>query len=571
MMRTSLYFHTIRHLRPRQIASRLFKPFKPRVPRPAALARVEIDPGTSHAVPWLAKRAGRKGQLCFLNLKPKPADSGSVDWRSPEMPKLWRYNLHYFDYLHDAERSLAERGGLIEDWIAHNPAGTVDAWEPFPVSLRIVNWIKFFVQPENRGRMPATWMESLFRQALWLESNQEYHLMGNHLFKNAKALMFAGLFFQGKDARRWRERALKLLTHQIAEQVLPDGGHFERSPMYHAMILEDCLDLVNIADQRTDSAARTMRAVFLPVAGRMATFLKAMTLPDGEIALFNDAALGIEPPPDELFSYCEQLTGAPVGETDGVVRRFPESGYFIMAPRKGDRLIVDCGPVGPDYQPGHAHCDTLSFELALAGRRVIVDSGCFHYEDGPIRRYNRGNAGHNTVTIDGQNQSEVWGAHRCARRAQPCEAAIAARADGALAFQGAHDGYRRLKGAPIHQRRILWAGDKLIVDDRIAGSGVHDLASRLHFHPDLKIAREADRLTIMDGQRPIMTVWADGPGQVSVAQGWYCPRFNIQRACPVLLLERTGVPLPARVGWVMQTAGDGSGLMPSMAAALHEL
>lgn len=91
------------------------------------------------------------------------------------------------------------------------------------------------------------------------------------------------------------------------------------------------------------------------------------------------------------------------------VLSFPASGYFRLEPTPGDVLVVDCGPIGPDYQPGHAHCDTLSFELSLNGRRVIVDSGCSQYVDGEIRQYNRGSLGHNTLAIDGVNQSEVWG------------------------------------------------------------------------------------------------------------------------------------------------------------------
>ena len=62
----------------------------------------------------------------------------------------------------------------------------------------------------------------------------------------------------------------------------------------------------------------------------------------------------------------------------------------MMAPRSGDRLLVDCGEIGPDYLPGHAHCDTLSFELSLSGQRVVVDSGCGIY-------------------VDGLNQPEIWG------------------------------------------------------------------------------------------------------------------------------------------------------------------
>jgi uncharacterized heparinase superfamily protein len=506
---------------------------------------------------WLAKHCGTPDELFFLNLRPPHPRGGPVDWRAAAMPKLWRYNLHYFDYLQDAQRSLEARRALIADWIARVPTGAEDAWEPFPLSLRVVNWIKFFLRPENRLRLPGGWLESLYRQALWLERNIEHHLLGNHLFKNAKALLFAGLFFRGGDAFRWRRTAGRLLQRQIREQILPDGGHFERSPMYHAMILEDCLDLVNLTLRTRDARIVRLTRLLKSRTACMASFLKGMTLPDGDIALFNDAAFGVESLPESIFDYFQRVTGDSVREPHGTLWWFPHSGYYIMAPRPTDRLVIDCGPVGPDYQPGHAHCDTLSFELALGGRRVIVDSGCLHYEPGALRRYNRGNAGHNTVTIDGVDQSEVWGAHRCGRRAKPWGLPQIGHVGHALFFQGVHDGYRRLRGAPLHQRRIRWAGDALVVNDHITGTGRHAVESRLHIHPDLTVAHDRQGVRVLDGTRPILHVQPAGPGRLSIENGWYCPQFNIQRPCPVLTITCLDAVLPLDLGWDLRMAAAG--------------
>ena len=209
--------------------------------------------------------------------------------------------------------------------------------------------------------------------------------------------------------------------------------------MYHAMVLEDCLDLFNIMGRQNLPGIPALRQELRQKAEEMLVFLNGMCHPDGDIALFNDAALGIEARPDALAEYFERLTGEKVQRLTGSSCSFGLTGYYILSPRPGDRLIIDCGPVGPDYQPGHAHCDTLSFELSLSGCRVVVDSGCCRYTDGEIRQYNRGNAGHNTVTIDGKNQSEVWGVHRVARRAYPLDAALDTLPDGTLRFSGAHD------------------------------------------------------------------------------------------------------------------------------------
>ena len=83
-------------------------------------------------------------------------------------------------------------------------------------------------------------------QVRFLRKRLEIHLLGNHLFANAKALVFAGLYFTGNEADEWLGKGLAILEREVPEQVLRDGGHFERSPMHHGIILEDLLDLLNV-------------------------------------------------------------------------------------------------------------------------------------------------------------------------------------------------------------------------------------------------------------------------------------------------------------------------------------
>jgi uncharacterized heparinase superfamily protein len=479
---------------------------------------------------------GEPWALTFIGVR-KSFDPVCFDWTSMDQDKLWRYNLHYFDCLHEPGRTNGPE--LIESWIAGNPQGRADAWEPFPVSLRLVNWIKFFLSP-GAPSLPASWLESLAVQARWLSQNIEYHLLANHYFKNAKALIFAGVFFDGVEARRWLNLGLRIASEELAEQVLPDGGHFERSPMYHCMILEDCLDLLNLCHA---CGLPEMRALKLRLEGlipAMLDFAEGLTHPDGGIALFNDAALGIEPGYAELAGYFRRLGGACPAAGHETVRSFPESGYHRLSPSPGDMLVADCGPVGPDYQPGHAHCDTLSFELSLDGRRVIVDSGCCRYTDGDIRHYNRGNAGHNALTIDGHDQSEVWGAHRVARRARPM-AARAAQENVALVFEGAHDGYTRLPGRPVHRRRIEWRGGRIEIRDRVEGGGEHDLELRMHIHPDCPVRLDNGCAEVRAGASTLRISAIEGP--LELVRGWYCPEFGRQLPCDVLRVRiRAGLP-----------------------------
>lgn len=541
---------TVAHLKLRQITYQLLRRLAPQTKILPITGTVLLRQGVTMASPLQRDRQQTaQNAFTFLN-QTRHFDPACFDWQPADMDKLWRYNLHYFDYLHEEGHDWENKIFLLDNWMNNNPQGTPDAWEPFPVSLRMVNWIKLFLSPAAVEKLEQRWLQSLYQQALWLEKNIEYHLLANHYFKNGKALVFAGRFFTGCDAERWLKKGLQIVSEQLDEQILPDGGHFERSPMYHAMILEDCLDLLNLG---LGSGGEVLTEKLTDTCRRMLYFLAGMTHPDGDIALFNDAAIGIEPNYTELAEYSERLTGRIPEVPAGANCSFPDSGYYVLTPQDGDRLIVDCGAVGPDYQPGHAHADTLSFELSLQGQRVIVDSGCCQYLDSDIRRYNRGNEGHNSVTVDGENQSEVWGAHRCARRARPLRCRLEKREDDTLIFTGAHDGYRRLKGKPIHQRSIAWSGDTCLIEDRLEGEGSHDLELRLHIHPSLSTEVVEGTVVIQSGVLLLATISRLDSGRIETTEGWYCPQFGQQQKCAVLITRYPKARLPFDCGWAIKT------------------
>ena len=543
------FFRTISYLKFRQIFYQIIRRLSPKKKAFPITASVNLRPKVKMSTTLLRQMQGEENEFTFLSIT-KRFDSAAFDWKSPECSRLWRYNLHYFDYLNEKNRPWKNKAFLLDSWITKNPQDTPDAWDPFPVSLRIVNWIKFFLSQEKRNNFEKHWLRSLYEQVLWLEKNIEYHLLANHYFKNGKALIFAGIFFDGNDAGRWFKKGLTIIEKEIDEQILDDGGHFERSPMYHSMILEDCLDLFNILGCSKLQKARELRRMLSQKASAMLVFLHGMCHPDGDIALFNDSAFGIEAQPAALGMYFEHSKGEIVQRFTGNTRSFSQTGYYIMSPRPGDYLIIDCGPAGPDYQMGHAHCDNLSFELSLNGYRVIVDSGCCQYEDSDIRKYNRGNLGHNTVTIDDENQSEVWGAHRCARRAYPLYAKLEENVMGEIRFEGAHNGYRRLKGNPIHHRKIIWKENLINIEDRIEGTGIHSIESRLHIHPELNIQMLTNGVQVSRSGKLLLIVSAPGDRrQIEVKNGWYCPEFNKPVSCQVIILKMDDISLPTSFGW----------------------
>lgn len=469
--------------------------------------------------------------------------AGAAAWNDPGARKLWLYNLHYFDDLNalDGGARAGWHEALIRRWVDENPPAGGNGWDPYPTSLRIVNWVKWSLRG---GDLPVEAVQSLAVQARHLSRNLERHLFGNHLFANAKALVFAGAFFQGPEAESWRKKGLAILDGEIPEQVLPDGGHFERSPMYHSLILEDLLDLVNLSRAYPDifpigGVDRT--AAWAETADRMRGWLFAMCHPDGGIALLNDAAFGIAPSPGELEAYAVRLGLRPVDRPGDGVTHLKESGY-VRIQRDAAVLLLDVGPLGPDYLPAHGHADTLGFEMSLHGHRVIVDTGVSRYDDCPERLFQRGTKAHNTVVVDGQNSSEVWGSFRVARRAKPFGLEIAEEKDG-ITVACRHDGYRRLPGRVTHRRSWELGRNGLRIEDRLEGR----FASAQHgFLLDPAVAEIAKskialRRLVHRGEWILpcgaSVVWDLEPGKGWHEEAKYHPEFGVSRTTVRLVAD----------------------------------
>lgn len=461
-------------------------------------------------------------EFVFLN------HAGSVrtpsQWNDDGQSKLWLYNLHYFDFLGSevGPDEKAWRSGLIDRWISENPVGSGNGWEPYPISLRVVNWIKWALSGE---RLEPHHLSSLAVQVRWLRRRLEWHLLGNHLLANAKALVFAGLFFQGAEADAWLRAGLDILVRELPEQVLSDGGHFELSAMYHNLVLEDVLDLLNLAACNR-LANRDPWTEWRGVAERMLGWSAAMTHPDGEVAFFNDAAFGIAPTVDQLQAYADRIGLAGPAPASAPLTHLEATGY-VRLERGAAVALVDLAVVGAGYQPGHAHADTLSFELSVFGQRLIVNSGTSTYAPGTERQAERATAAHSTVEIEGLSSSEVWSGFRVGRRARVSEVSVRERA-GALEVAGAHDGYRWLKGRPVHRRSWRMDDGGLRVEDVISGTARPAVA---RFHLASGVAAEPDGdgstgvLTLPSGQRVRWT----SSRPLEVVSGLWSPAFGVSQ------------------------------------------
>jgi uncharacterized heparinase superfamily protein len=473
--------------------------------------------------------------VTFLNQKASIFEK--TVWNDKYHEKLWLYNLHYFDDL-NAINSLSRKDiqySLIKRWIKENPPAKGNGWEPYPISLRLINWIKWYTRSEI---FDQTMINSIELQAQALYKQLEFHILGNHLFANAKALIFVGCFLEGQVGDKYLQLGLKILDREITEQFLDDGGHFERSPMYHSILLWDLLDLINLA--RLSSRPKLLIRVqkLSHTAVKALIWLDEMIHNDGEISFFNDSCIGIAASPSELKYYSNTL-GLVSTHKKSYYKLLSNSGYSCIT-YPAYKLIFDHGEIGPSYLPGHAHADTLSFEMSVGCNRFFVNSGTSLYGVSKERHRQRGTQAHNTVIVDGANSSEVWGGFRVARRANVVSYNASFKNEMVI-VSAKHNGYFRLGYNIMHSRIITASPYSLTIKDNIS-DGTYSAYANFHLHPKvcIKIISENSlELNCINGSSLIFK----STGLIKVVESTYHPNFGvkIKNKCISILLQNNSL------------------------------
>jgi hypothetical protein len=446
-MNPRLYAYALRTARPRQLRARAL--------RPVLRRRFPAEPA-----PSLTPLVGAAALWHSPAFEPTELAGAGTE-------RLRSFHAHYGEDVlgHARARDAVEARAAMTAWIAANPPRPGDAWHPYTTSTRAGNWIAALaLVPEAET---SEIRESLWRQLLHLERNVEDDVLGNHVIRNARALALGGTSF---SSARLAERAAAILARELPEQVLPDGGHYERSPVYHLVVLRDLLEV----------EAAVPGAVPGDVLERMRRFAAALARPDGEPALFNDGTLDLAPQL-ELPAPADGLT------------IFPETGYAVWR-REGLWLAFDCGSPSPAFLPAHAHADALSFQLWLGGKPVVIDPGMPTYEAGVERDWFRGTRAHSTVSIDGRDQFELWGAFRSGPL--PRVELLHASGEALAAVVEWPCGVR-------HTRRLVAGAGALDVVDRVEGRGRCVLTSSLALGAGAGVRVRAGGSQVRTGPRTV--------------------------------------------------------------------
>ena len=479
---------------------------------------------------------------------------------------LWRFQFHYHEFLlaQAANGNWDDANSFLENWLVHYAPEKVkysdDAWHPYCISRRLVAWI-WLIRQSHRDPALSSWsdsdsnllnqmLDSSVQQANFLSLNLERDLGGNHLLENVTALAIASGTIDSVHAKQWSKIAADVLAVELPRQVLLHGEHFELSPMYHCQILSNLLRIEACCQQ--DQA---LLDIVSPVIDPMLKFLSSILHPDGEIPLLSDSGFLEAPSVQEIDSVAklnERSLDLPLAKSDMISL----GGYQIF---RSDTMfgICDFGSIAAPKLPAHGHCDATNLEISIEGNRWIVDSGNFNYDDDAMRHYCRSSIGHNVVTVNDENQANVWSKFRMGDRPKIFGHQQGVRDQWHWATVS-HNGYRKI-GVPKLSRLVAFQDRSAFCFDQAVSSKPDkcDLIGYLHFHPNVTVTREPDmpdeivrfRLSHGSTVRNLM-VYADG---VSTEQGWYCSGFGHRETATIIRYARAGF---GHLGWMLHDFRD---------------
>lgn len=518
LKKIKLYAHTLKYLK----LSQLYWQLRYRIYRSRKNKIVPFVKIKEFKVPifdWVNKKSFiNESRIELININ-KSYQLPSL-WEDKSGDDLWFYNIHYFDYVNNSKVDDSLKFKYVLNWIEnvdHHSA----AWEPYPTSLRIVNWIKWLSKNKITDQKI---LQSLYSQCCHLDKNIEHHILANHLFANIKAMIIAGLFFDSAKSYRWLEKYTSMLLREIKVQILENGGHYELSPMYHNIILEDILEIIAFYKVYSQSLPK----ILIQTAGKMLAWSGAMTHPDGDVSFFNDSVFGIAATLSELKNFACTL-GIDTENQPEIISDC--DGYYVAKRGLWD-LKFDAANVKAAHQPGHTHADALSFELSVGTQRFFVNSGISTYHDLKARQEQRSTSAHNALVIDGKNSSDVWSKFRLAARAKILNRSVI-KDENEIVLSASHDGFKSLKSSLIRTRQISVSENSIIIRDSVEGGSQHNVELFFYLHPKIDVVQKGKVLFLNSTDQKLKLIFSS---DFEIKDSLYFPSFNCSQRNQVIVV-----------------------------------
>ncbi len=409
----------------------------------------------------------------------------------------------------------------VISWDESNPFMMGLNWKsPLEAGMRLIAWayVLFITGDARQGR-------ENFHKALQNMIYQHQYFIrkfcsknssaNNHLIGEMAGLYVGSVFWPCyQESAAWRAFARRKLVQEMSRQVEADGVGKERAIEYQLFILEFFL----LAGALGHLIGDPFPQEYWARLKRMLGFLSAMSNQAGDLPMFGDGdsgqAVWLPETTPERVRHLVGLSGfhqisavnsdlratlllwgqspqdiliCPLPLPKQNLEAFPDGGYYVLAANRGGEnemmVVFDAGPLGLSPLNAHGHADALSFWFSYDGEEFLIDPGTFtYYSSAQWRSYFRGTAAHNTVRIDGQDQS-VSGGTFLWRKTADCRVEHIESTDEFVEAMAFHDGYRRLADPVIHTRKLqLFTKSRmLVITDRLECEGAHDIELFFHF------------------------------------------------------------------------------------------
>ncbi|MEE2997905.1 MAG: heparinase II/III family protein [Pseudomonadota bacterium] len=399
----------------------------------------------------------------------------------------WQAEYHSFDWLRDiravgTEAARIQARTYLIDWIAANQKWHPVSWRPDVLARRLSNWLTHaeFVSAGTEEDFAEPFLGSIARQARHLRRAGRFVPNGLDRILVTKALIYLSLCLP--NSIRFLPRQLKSVARISTQQILPDGGHIERSPVAQMQAMRHLIDIRSVLNlSLIDIPEALHRAI-----ERAAPMLRLFRHGDGGLALFNGSTEG-EPWLIDVVLSKSEVSQRPITSA-------PNTGFERIAAKR-TLVISDSG--APSTVGVGAHAGVLSFEMSVGKQRVIVNCGAYVGRDKTWLTAQRATAAHSTLVVEDRNSAEIHGDGTIDAKGI---SVTRERLEGGSNtwIDMSHDGYTAAFDI-VHRRRIYVdaSGSDIRGEDRLDGSGDHKFSIRFHLHPAIKASLLKDGASVL--------------------------------------------------------------------------